>query len=48
MKIIVDKHEYALIMRQCYSQMCCRGCALYGVCKDGNSIAAIAEVEDAE
>lgn len=48
MKIIVDKHEYALIVRQCYSQMCCRGCALYGVCKAGDSIAAVAEVvEDA-
>lgn len=48
MKIICTKEEYALIVRQCYSQMCCRGCALYGVCKAGDSIAAVAEVvEDA-
>ena len=48
MKIIVDKHEYALIVHQCYSQMCCRGCALYGVCDGENSVVASAEVENAE
>lgn len=49
MKITCTKEEYALIVRQCYSQMCCRGCALYGACKDRDSIVAVAEVEnDAE
>lgn len=49
MKITCTKEEYARIVRQCYSQMCCRGCALYGVCKAGDSIAAVAEVvEDAD
>lgn len=48
MKIIVDKHEYAELVRQCYSQMCCRGCALYGVCDGENSVVAAAEVENAE
>lgn len=38
MKIIVDKHEYAELVRQCYSQMCCRGCALYGVCDGENPL----------
>lgn len=48
MKITCTQEEYALIVRNCYGQMCCRGCALYGVCKAGDSIAAIAEVENAE
>ena len=48
MKITCTKEEYALIVRHCYGQMCCRGCALYGVCKDGDSIAAIAEVVEDE
>lgn len=45
MKIICTKEEQARLVRQCYRQMCCRGCALYGVCDGENSIAAF--VEDA-
>lgn len=48
MKIICTQEEYALIVRHCYEQMCCRGCALYGVCDGENSVVAAAEVENAE
>ena len=47
MKIIVDKHEYAKIIRNCQSAVdsySCSKCALYEVCEGQESIENMAEV----
>lgn len=44
MKIIVDKHEYAKLIRNCQSAVSCTKCALYEVCEGQESLENMAEV----
>lgn len=47
MKIIVDKHEYAKIIRNCQSALhsySCTKCALHEVCKGQESLENMVEV----
>lgn len=51
MKIIVDKHEYAKIIRNCQSAVdsySCTKCALYEVCEGEESLENMVEVKDEE
>lgn len=51
MKIIVDKHEYAKIIRNCQSAVdscSCTECALHGVCEGQESLENMVEVKGEE
>lgn len=51
MKIIVDKHEYAKIIRNCQlstNSYSCSKCALSGVCDGTDSLENMVEIKDEE